>query len=188
MSIFVKFAIIFSGVKKCPVKHIATYCRWDFNQIHGSCISMSLWWQTNPSLCLSWTLSFPNRVSILWHAACTPSDAKLLEGGVDFFTAFGTLPGREVTWWPGMSPVVGDICFIDLWWNVIIKGFIMPMYMFSCIRAICLMASHWVVSLPDGNVHWIVDRRIQRRTYFSQYIYFNISTCKLGYISLLELR
>ena len=44
---------------------------------------MSLWRQNNPSLWLSWTLSIPKWVSILWHAACAPSDAKLLEGGVD---------------------------------------------------------------------------------------------------------
>ena len=44
---------------------------------------MRLWWQNNPSLWLSWTVSIPNLVSILWHATCATGDAKLLEGGVD---------------------------------------------------------------------------------------------------------
>ena len=74
---------LFSVVlKSAPVKYIATYCHWDSHQIHSSCTSMSLWWQNNPSLWLSWTGSVPKWVSILWHAACAPSDAKLLEGGV----------------------------------------------------------------------------------------------------------
>ena len=84
MSIFVKFEIIFSRFKNVPVKYIATYCPWYSHQIHSSCISMSLWWQNNPSLWLSWTVSIPTWVSILWHAACAPSDAKLLEGGVNW--------------------------------------------------------------------------------------------------------
>ena len=74
---------LFSVVlKSAPVKYMATYCPWDLHQIHSSCTSMSLWWQNNPSLWLSWTVSIPKWVSILWHAACAPSDAKLLEGGV----------------------------------------------------------------------------------------------------------
>ena len=43
---------------------------------------MSLWWQNDPSLWLSWSVSILKWVSILWHAACAPSDAKILEGGV----------------------------------------------------------------------------------------------------------
>ena len=43
---------------------------------------MSLWWQNIPSVWLSWTVSIPKWVSIFWNAACAPSDAKLLEGGV----------------------------------------------------------------------------------------------------------
>ena len=82
MSIFVKFAIIFSRFKSVPAKYIATYCPWDSHQIHSSCTSMSLWRQINPSLWLSWTVIIPKWVSILWHAACAPRDAKLLEGGV----------------------------------------------------------------------------------------------------------
>ena len=75
---------LFSVVlKNVPVKYIATYCPWDSHQIHSSCTSMSLWWQNNLSLWLSWTVSIPKWVSIYWHAACAPSDAKLLEGGVD---------------------------------------------------------------------------------------------------------
>ena len=74
---------LFSVVlKSAPVKYIATYCPWDSHQIHSSCTSMSLWWQNNPSLWLSWTISIPKWVSIFWHAACAPSNAKLLEGGV----------------------------------------------------------------------------------------------------------
>ena len=69
-------------LKSAPVKYIATYCPWESHQIHSSCTSMSLWWQNNPSLWLSWTVSIPKWVSILWHAACAQSDAKLLEGGV----------------------------------------------------------------------------------------------------------
>ena len=73
------FSVVF---KSAPVKYIATYCPWDSHQIHSSCTSTSLWWQNNPSLWLSWTASIPMWVTILWHAACAPSDAKLLEGGV----------------------------------------------------------------------------------------------------------
>ena len=65
-----------------PLKYITTYCPWDSHQMHSSCTSMSLWWQNNPILWLSWAVSIPNSVSILWHAACAPTDAKLLEGGV----------------------------------------------------------------------------------------------------------
>ena len=43
---------------------------------------MSLWWENNPNLWLSRTVNIPTWVSIVWHAACAPSDAKLLEGGV----------------------------------------------------------------------------------------------------------
>ena len=77
---------LFSVVSKsAPVKYIATYCLWNPHQIHSSCTSMSLWWQNNPSLWLSWTVSIPKWVSIIWQAACAPSDAKLLEGGVSTF-------------------------------------------------------------------------------------------------------
>ena len=82
MSIFVKFAIIFSRFKKCPCKtygHLL-YLRFALNTYFMDIYS--LWWQNNPSLWLSWTVSIPKYVSILWHAACAPSDAKLLEGGV----------------------------------------------------------------------------------------------------------
>ena len=61
---------------------VGRYSTWDSHQIHSSWTSISLWWQNNPSLWLSWTVSIPKYVSILWHAACAPSDAKLLEGGV----------------------------------------------------------------------------------------------------------
>ena len=47
---------------------------------------MSLWWQNNPSFWISWTISIPMWVSIFWHAAWAPSDAKLLEGGVHAVT------------------------------------------------------------------------------------------------------
>ena len=75
---------LFSVVlKSALVKYIATYCPWDSHQIHSSCTSMSLWWQNNPSLWLSWTVSIPKWVSILWRATCASSDAKLFEGGVE---------------------------------------------------------------------------------------------------------
>ena len=70
-------------LKNIYVKHMATYCPWNSHQIHSSCISMSLWWQNNSSLWVSWTVSIPKWVPILWHAAFAPSDAKLLEGGVE---------------------------------------------------------------------------------------------------------
>ena len=74
---------LFSVVlKSASVKYTATYFPWDSHQRQSSCTSMSLWWQNNLSLWLSWTISIPKWVSILWHAACAPSDAKLLEGGV----------------------------------------------------------------------------------------------------------
>ena len=74
---------LFSVVSKsAPVKYIAIYCSWDSHQIRSSCTSMSLWWQNNPSLWLSWTVSIPKWVPKHRHAACAPSDAKLLEGGV----------------------------------------------------------------------------------------------------------
>ena len=74
---------LFSVVlKSVSVKYTATYCPWDSHQIHSSCPSMSLWWESNPSLWLSWGVSIPKWVLIVWHAACTQSDAKLLEGGV----------------------------------------------------------------------------------------------------------
>ena len=74
---------LFSVVlKSVHVKYIASYCPWDLHQIHSSCTSMSFWWKNNPSLWLSWTVSIPKWVSILWHAACAPSDAKLFAGGV----------------------------------------------------------------------------------------------------------
>ena len=74
---------LFSVVlKSAPVKYVATDCPWDSHQIRRSCTSMSLWWQNNPSLWLSWTVNIPKWVSILRHAACAPSDAKLLEGSV----------------------------------------------------------------------------------------------------------
>ena len=69
-------------LKSAPVKYIASHCPFNSHQIHSSCTSMSLWWQNNPSLWFSWTVSIPKSVSIFWHAACAPSDAKLLEGGV----------------------------------------------------------------------------------------------------------
>ena len=69
-------------LKSAPVKYMATYCPWDLHQILSECTSMSLWWQNNPSLWLLWTVSIPKWVSIRWHAAYAPSDAKLLEGGV----------------------------------------------------------------------------------------------------------
>ena len=69
-------------LKSAPVKYIATYCPWDSHQIHSSCTSMSLWWQNNPSLWLSWTVSIPKWVPILRHTNCAPSGANLLEGGV----------------------------------------------------------------------------------------------------------
>ena len=72
-------------LKSVPVKYIATYCPWDLHQIHRSCTSMGLWWHNNPSLWLSWVVSIPKWVLIVWHAACAPSDAKLLEGGVCFW-------------------------------------------------------------------------------------------------------
>ena len=70
------------NLKSAPVKHTPTYCHWDSHQIHSSCTYMSVWWQNNPSSWLSWTVSIPKWVSILWHAARAPNDAKLLEGGV----------------------------------------------------------------------------------------------------------
>ena len=70
-------------LKSAPLKHTATYCPWNSDQIHSSCISMSLWWQNNSSVLLSWTVSIPKWVPILWHAVCAPSNAKLLEGGVN---------------------------------------------------------------------------------------------------------
>ena len=105
MSIFVKFEIIFSRFKNVPVKYIATYCPWDSHQIHSSCTSMSLWWQNNLSLWLSWTVSIPKWVSIHWHAACAPSDAKLLEGGVHLFSSTSLWDlikhkNRHKTWVP----------------------------------------------------------------------------------------
>ena len=69
-------------LKNAPVKYITSYCPWDLHQIHSPCTSMSLWWQNSPSLWLSWTVSILKWGSILWHAACAPSHAKLLEGGV----------------------------------------------------------------------------------------------------------
>ena len=51
--------------------------------MHSSCTSMSSWWQNNPSLWPSWAASIPKWVSIIWHTACSPSDAKLMEGGVE---------------------------------------------------------------------------------------------------------
>ena len=73
---------LFSVVlKSAPVKYIAAYCSPDSHQIHRSCTSLSLGGQNNPSLWLSWTVTIPNWVAILWRAACAPSDAKLLEGG-----------------------------------------------------------------------------------------------------------
>ena len=79
---------LFSVVlKSAPLKYIASYCPWDSHQIQSSCTSMSLWWQNNLSLWWSWTESIPKWVSIFWHAACAPSDAKLLEGGVSYFQA-----------------------------------------------------------------------------------------------------
>ena len=54
---------------------------------------MSLWWENYLSLWLAWTVSIPKWVSILWHAACAPSDAKLLEGGVYIFS-----PPNEMRW------------------------------------------------------------------------------------------
>ena len=75
--------LLFSVVlKSAPEQYRATYCPWDSPQIHSSCTSMSLWWQNSPSLWLLWTVSIPKWVSILWHGASAPSDAKLLEGGV----------------------------------------------------------------------------------------------------------
>ena len=74
---------LFSVVlKSAPLKYITTYCPWDSHQMHSSCTSMSLCWQNNPILWLSWAVSIPKWVSILWHSACAPTDAKLLEGGV----------------------------------------------------------------------------------------------------------
>ena len=70
------------NLKSAPVKHTATYCYWVSHQRHSLCTYMSLWWDNDPSLWLSWAVSIPKWVSILWHAACAPSDAKLLEGGV----------------------------------------------------------------------------------------------------------
>ena len=64
------------------VHHLNSNCRKTVSQIHSSCTSMSLWLQNNPSLWLLWTVSIPKWVSILWHGASAPSDAKLLEGGV----------------------------------------------------------------------------------------------------------
>ena len=69
-------------LKSAPVKYVTTYCPWDSHQIDSSCTSMSLWWQNDPTLWLSWTVTIPKWVSILWRVACAPSDAKLLEGGV----------------------------------------------------------------------------------------------------------
>ena len=69
-------------LKSNPVRYLATSCPCDSHQIHRSCTSMSLLWQNNKSLWLSWTVSIPKWVSILQHTACAPSDAKLLEGGV----------------------------------------------------------------------------------------------------------
>ena len=55
---------LFSVVlKSVPVKYITTYCPWDSHQIHSSCTSMNLWWQNNPSLWLSWSVSIPKWVS-----------------------------------------------------------------------------------------------------------------------------
>ena len=69
---------LFSVVlKSAPVKYVATYC--PSHQKHSSCTSMSLWWQNDPRLWLSWTVSIPNWVSILWHTASAPSYAKLLK-------------------------------------------------------------------------------------------------------------
>ena len=65
------------------------------HQTHRSCTSMSLWWDNNPNLWISWTASIPTWVSIIWHAACAPSDAKLLEGGV-FCSYFQQQPFQEV--------------------------------------------------------------------------------------------
>ena len=70
------------NLKSAPVKHTPTYCYWVSHPAHSSCTYMSLWWENNSSLWLSRTVSIPKWVSILWHAACAPSDAKLLEGGV----------------------------------------------------------------------------------------------------------
>ena len=93
---------LFSVVlKSAPVKYIATYCPWDSHQIRSSCTAMSVWWQNNPSLWLSWTVSIPKWVSILQHVICAPSDAKLLEGGVNpfFFTfcRWGFRVGEVIT-------------------------------------------------------------------------------------------
>ena len=57
--------------------------------MHSSCTSMSLKWQNNPILWLSWAIRIPNWVSILWHTACAPTDAKLLEGGVPYSLSWG---------------------------------------------------------------------------------------------------
>ena len=74
---------LFSVVLKiAPLKCITTYRLWDSHQMYSSCTSMSLWRQNNPILWLSLAVRIPNWVSILWHAACAPTDAKLLEGGV----------------------------------------------------------------------------------------------------------
>ena len=47
-------------LKSAPVKHTATYCLRHSHQIHSSCTSISVWWQSNTSLWLSWTVSIPN--------------------------------------------------------------------------------------------------------------------------------
>ena len=108
---------LFSVVlKSAPVKYIVTYCHWDSHQIHSSCASMSLWWQNNPSLWLSWTVSVPKWVSILWHAACAQSDAKLLEGGVHHGTCTMHVPlcmSESLTCGGGENaPVSSGVCAI----------------------------------------------------------------------------